>query len=198
MTAHAPALSSCPFAGLLLALLLTIAPSVHAAEGWREPRFVVAYENFAWGTLRRGIMVDDAGQVYSFNILHRESGGALCDPRTLVATADASVYTDFGNLWKEPARAEQVTEMAALAQQAKKHFPYMANSAAADTGLGCFFYFSPASERSYSVRYLLSVGGDLSMEPGSPEAVTISEWLRGIIARVDWSEEGKSRKQRVR
>lgn len=179
-------------------LFLALSFTTGAEQRWPDPEFAVVYENFAWSLIRRGILIDDAGVVYSFKLNNTNPNWSLCNPYMLRGYQRTRAFFDHGKLWKERIEAPELSRMVEQATKAIAHdVKPPGPSSAADTGIGCYLYLTDVPGASMKIRHLLAVEGDLMMSPGSAYGTTVVDWLRKIISRIDWSEEAVPKKQDI-
>jgi len=169
----------------MFAGLLSISAS---ATEWPNIRFSVIYENFAWGESRRGILIDDAGHVYSFLVSEKTFVNRVCSTNIITAYQETGWGVPTYRVRRETLRVDRTGAMIDLAIQAIRSDPQLAKRRRADSGLVCYFFYEEVENFGWEKRHLISVRGDYRVEPGEQTGESVSSWLDEIFEKIDWTE----------
>ncbi|MEW6710249.1 MAG: hypothetical protein AB1403_10545 [Candidatus Riflebacteria bacterium] len=144
--------------------------------------FVKSYQNWAWGAEYKGIIVDGAGQVFSFNFPKEDLGPtfATAKPETI---ADLKEYFNKGRSLIKSIPAAEVEKMAGLISQVE-NASYSADvHTACDAGTDLWLAYRQDEISGKLKKVLLHKSGDLTQKSDSPAAKILVEWLDGLVKK---------------
>ncbi|MFZ5951249.1 MAG: hypothetical protein ACOYXC_11115 [Candidatus Rifleibacteriota bacterium] len=144
--------------------------------------FVKSYQNWAWGAEYKGIIVDGAGQVFSFSFPEKELGPDFASEKPDTIAGLKEYFNKSRSLLKSIPAAE-VEKMAGLISQVENASYSEDVHTACDAGTNLWLAYRQDKNSGQLKEVLLSKTGDFTQKSDSPAAKILVEWLDGLIKK---------------